>query len=137
VLAAVRDTLSERCLVVTGVPDLSALAGARAGTVGVTLSTRNQKSKRQPLEVKGARGEMRLTSNWRITASSSSRAGGYLCRARWRLRGARWHLHRWPGGGRFHACRQYQLHSRLSGPWRRGKGIPPIGGGMPPSLSSS
>jgi hypothetical protein len=30
-------------LVVTGVPDLSALAGARAGTIGVTLSTGKQK----------------------------------------------------------------------------------------------
>jgi hypothetical protein len=31
---------------------------------------------------------MLLTSNWRIPASSSLRAGGYLRRARWRLRGA-------------------------------------------------
>jgi hypothetical protein len=37
VLAVARGALSERCLVVTGAPDLSALAGARAGTIGVTL----------------------------------------------------------------------------------------------------
>jgi hypothetical protein len=41
--AAVRGTLSERRLIVTGVPDLSALAGVRAGTIGVTLSTTKQK----------------------------------------------------------------------------------------------
>jgi hypothetical protein len=39
-LAAVRGALAERRLVVTGVPDLSTLAGVRAGTIGVTLSTR-------------------------------------------------------------------------------------------------
>jgi hypothetical protein len=37
VLAVARGALSERCLVVTGAPDLSALAGARAGTISVTL----------------------------------------------------------------------------------------------------
>jgi hypothetical protein len=36
-LAAVCDALNERHLVVMGAPDLSALAGARAGTIGVTL----------------------------------------------------------------------------------------------------
>jgi hypothetical protein len=43
-LAAVSSTLAERRPVVAGAPDLSALAGARAGTIGVTLSTRKQKS---------------------------------------------------------------------------------------------
>jgi hypothetical protein len=37
VLAAVRGTLSERRPIVAGVPNLSTLAGARAGMVGVTL----------------------------------------------------------------------------------------------------
>jgi hypothetical protein len=36
-LAAVCDSLDERHLIVTGTPDLSAMAGARAGTIGVTL----------------------------------------------------------------------------------------------------
>jgi hypothetical protein len=36
-LAAAHGTLDERRLVSTGAPDLSALAGARAGTLGVTL----------------------------------------------------------------------------------------------------
>jgi hypothetical protein len=40
VLAVVRGALSERHLVIADVPNLSALAGARAGTVGVTLSTK-------------------------------------------------------------------------------------------------
>jgi hypothetical protein len=75
-LAAIRSTLAKRRPVVAGAPDLSAFAGARAGTIGVTLSTRKQKSKRQPLEIKGVRGEMLLTSSWRKPASSSLRAGG-------------------------------------------------------------
>jgi hypothetical protein len=37
VLSAARDALDERCLVGTDASDLSALAGARAGTVGATL----------------------------------------------------------------------------------------------------
>jgi hypothetical protein len=52
-LAAVRGTLTERHPVVAGAPDLSALAGVRAWTISVTLPTRKQKSKRQPLEIKG------------------------------------------------------------------------------------
>jgi hypothetical protein len=92
-LAAVRGALSERRLVVAGIPNLSSLAGARVGTVDITLSAKKRKSERQPLEIEGARGEMLLTSNWRIPASSSLRAGGYLRRARWHLRGACWRLH--------------------------------------------
>jgi hypothetical protein len=42
IVAAVRDTLAERRLVVVGAPDLSALAGARAGTIGVTLRTKRR-----------------------------------------------------------------------------------------------
>jgi hypothetical protein len=84
-LVAVRGALAERRLVVVGIPDLSALVGVRAGTIDVTLSTRKQKSKQLPLEIKGGRGEMLLTSNWRIPAFSSSRAGGYLRHARWCL----------------------------------------------------
>jgi hypothetical protein len=42
-LAAARDTLNERHLVVTGAPDLSALAGVRAETIGVTLRTKEHK----------------------------------------------------------------------------------------------
>jgi hypothetical protein len=36
-LTAVRDALDERRLIITGTPDLSTLAGVRAGTIGVTL----------------------------------------------------------------------------------------------------
>jgi hypothetical protein len=39
-LAAVRGALSECHLVIAGVPNLSALAGARTGTVGVNLPIR-------------------------------------------------------------------------------------------------
>jgi hypothetical protein len=131
-LAPVRVTLAERRPIVAGAPDLSALAGMMARMISITKSTREQKSKRQPLEIKGTRGEMLLTSSWRNPASSSSRAEGYLRRARWRLRGACWRLHRQPGGGRFRTHRGYQFHGRLPGPWRRGQGVPPIGGGPPP-----
>jgi hypothetical protein len=91
-LTAVRGALSERHLVVAGVPNLSALASARAGTVGVTLLAKKRKNERLPLETEGTRVEVLLTSNWRILASSSLRAGGYLRRARWRLRGTCWHF---------------------------------------------
>jgi hypothetical protein len=36
-LATARGALNKRRLVITGAPDLSALAGARAGMIGVTL----------------------------------------------------------------------------------------------------
>jgi hypothetical protein len=42
-LPAARGALDERCLVGTDASDLSALAGARAGTVGATLRTRKHK----------------------------------------------------------------------------------------------
>jgi hypothetical protein len=42
-LAAVRGTISEHCLVVASVPNLSALAGTRAGTVRVTLSAKKMR----------------------------------------------------------------------------------------------
>jgi hypothetical protein len=54
VAAAVRGTLAERHLVVAGVPNLSALAGARPGMVRMTLSAKKQKSERRPLEIEGA-----------------------------------------------------------------------------------
>jgi hypothetical protein len=75
-LATVHGTLAERRPIVAGTLDLSTLAGARVGTIGVTLSTRKQNSKRQPLEIKGVQGEMLLTSSWRNPASSSSRTEG-------------------------------------------------------------
>jgi hypothetical protein len=42
-LTAAYGALDERRLVVTGAPDQSALAGARAGTIGVTLRTKKHK----------------------------------------------------------------------------------------------
>jgi hypothetical protein len=36
-LAIVHDAHDERRLVVTGAPDLSTLAGVRAGTIGITM----------------------------------------------------------------------------------------------------
>jgi hypothetical protein len=47
-LTAVRSTFIERRPVIVGATGLSALAGARAGTIGITLSARKQNSKRQP-----------------------------------------------------------------------------------------
>jgi hypothetical protein len=62
-LTIVHGALFECRLVIAGVPDLSAFAGARAEMVGITLSTRKKMSKRPPLKIRGARGEMLLTSN--------------------------------------------------------------------------
>jgi hypothetical protein len=39
-VATVRGALDEHRLIITGAPDLSALAGARAGTIGITLWTK-------------------------------------------------------------------------------------------------
>jgi hypothetical protein len=44
-LSAARDALDERCLVGTDASDLSALVGARVGTVGATLQTKKYKAK--------------------------------------------------------------------------------------------
>jgi hypothetical protein len=49
-LSVARGALDERRLVGTDASDLSALAGARAGTVGTTLRTRRQEIELQPLE---------------------------------------------------------------------------------------
>jgi hypothetical protein len=43
-LTAAHDALDERRVVITGGPYLSALAGARAGTIGVTLRTKEHKN---------------------------------------------------------------------------------------------
>jgi hypothetical protein len=47
-LTAARDALDERRLVVTSAPDLSALVGARAGTIGVTLRMKKHKDEHRP-----------------------------------------------------------------------------------------
>jgi hypothetical protein len=47
VLVAARVALDECRLVSMDAPDLSAFAGARAGTIGVTLQTRKHKDERQ------------------------------------------------------------------------------------------
>jgi hypothetical protein len=56
---AARGGLDERRLVSTDVSDLSALAGARAGTTGVTLQTRKYDNEHQLLEIKVLRGKYR------------------------------------------------------------------------------
>jgi hypothetical protein len=56
-LATAHGALNKLRLVVTGAPDLSALVGARAGTIGVTLQTKKHKDEHEPLEIKGARGK--------------------------------------------------------------------------------
>jgi hypothetical protein len=59
-LSGTRGALDERCLVGTDAFDLSALAGARAGTVGATLRTHEREIELQTLEIRGARGECHL-----------------------------------------------------------------------------
>jgi hypothetical protein len=53
-LSAARGALDERHLVGTDASDLSALAGARAGTVGATLQTQKHRAELQPLETRYA-----------------------------------------------------------------------------------
>jgi hypothetical protein len=57
VLATTRATLDERPHVGTDASDLSTLAGARAGTIGVTLRIGKHKDEHRPLEIKDARGK--------------------------------------------------------------------------------
>jgi hypothetical protein len=59
-LFAACGALDERRLMGTDASDLSALAGARAGTVSATLRTQKHRTELQPLKTKGARGECRL-----------------------------------------------------------------------------
>jgi hypothetical protein len=56
-LAAPRGALDERHLVGMDGPDLSALAGAMAGTIGVTLRTRKHKGEHRPLKIQGTWGK--------------------------------------------------------------------------------
>jgi hypothetical protein len=56
VLPAARGALVERRLVGTDASDLSALAGASAGTVSATLRTQKPKTELQPLETGMSRG---------------------------------------------------------------------------------
>jgi hypothetical protein len=60
VFPAARVALDECCLVGTDASDLSALAGARAGTVDVALRTKKHNTELQPLEIRGAWGEFHL-----------------------------------------------------------------------------
>jgi hypothetical protein len=56
VLAAAHGALRERRLLVTGAPDLSALAGAREGTSGVTLRTRKHKGEHHSSKLRALMG---------------------------------------------------------------------------------
>jgi hypothetical protein len=56
-LAAARATLDECPHVGTDASDLSTLAGAGAGTIGVTLRIGKHKDEHRPLEIKDARGK--------------------------------------------------------------------------------
>jgi hypothetical protein len=77
-LPATRGALDERRLIGTDASDLSAFAGARVGTIGVTPRMRKQKDEHRPPQNQGRTGEVLLTSSWRSPASSSSRVRGAL-----------------------------------------------------------
>jgi RecB family exonuclease len=55
-LSVARGALDERRLVGMDVSDLSALASARAGTVGAPMRKRRQEIELQPLETRTSRG---------------------------------------------------------------------------------
>jgi hypothetical protein len=73
VLPVARDALDERRLMGTDASDLSALASARAGTVGATCEHEYKKLSSSSSKLERL-GEGLLTSRWRSPASSSSRA---------------------------------------------------------------
>jgi hypothetical protein len=99
-LAAARGALDERRLVITGTPDLSALAIARAGMIGVTLRMKKHKDEHQSLKIKGARGKRCSPQVGEASLHLPRGFGGCRCCTRRRrrgicrrLRGARGLLH--------------------------------------------
>jgi hypothetical protein len=98
-LRATRGALDKRRLVGTDASDLSALAGARAGTVDATLRTKKHKVELQPLKNRGTWGENCLPQTGEALLPVPRGFGGRHCGARRRRRsarqrpcGARWHL---------------------------------------------
>jgi hypothetical protein len=94
-LFVARDALDERRLVGTDASDLSALASARAGTVGATLRTPKQEIELQPLETR-----------------TSGRATAYL-----KVEKPRFLFHGPPSGGRSRARHERLLLCCLCGSW--------------------
>jgi hypothetical protein len=91
-LAAVHDTLSERRPVVANVVNLSALTGARAGAVGVTLTTKEGKGSAIAPQNRRCAGRDATHLNLENSHFLFLKGWGYLRRTRWRLCGACWHL---------------------------------------------
>jgi hypothetical protein len=94
-LAAVCGALFEWRPVVSDVLNLSALVGARVGTVGDALTTQERQGMSGYISKSEACGKGRyLLQAGEAPLPFPRRFGGRLHRAYGRLRGARWHLHR-------------------------------------------
>jgi hypothetical protein len=106
--------LFERRPIVRDVLSFSALTGARSGTAGDALTMKQREEISGFVSKSRACGKECYSPNIKSLTSSSSRAGEHLHCARWRLRGARRHLHRQPGGGRLCARLGGQFHGRPS-----------------------
>jgi hypothetical protein len=128
-LAAAHGTLSERHPVARDVFNLSALMGARPGTAGDTLTTKEREGEWSFLETKGGRGGCYLPQTGEASLPLPRGLGRHLHRTHWHLCDARRHLHRRPGGGRLHARLGGQLYGRPLSPWGWGHGFPPARGG--------
>jgi hypothetical protein len=141
---AARDALDERCLVIMDVSDLSAFAGARAGTDGSPCKRKGKhEDEHQPLKIRGALGRCNLPQGGEAPLNlprgfgRSHSASRRPCRCspvpplreqpppltvRWRA-----------------PPRSPRAPAPLPPPWpvATGVGIPPLRGGLPPLLSSS
>jgi hypothetical protein len=142
--------LNERLLVGTAASDLRALASTRGGTIGTALSTRRQECELQPFETRafgeattylkvekprflfleGSPDAMAVTgvAATALPDSSAARAGASTTRATPSVE-------RLVAG----ASALAQALAPLPPPWLsvRGRRLPPLRGGCPPSLSSS
>jgi hypothetical protein len=88
-LPSARGALDDRRLVGTDASDLSALAGARAGTTGVTLRTRKRKNEHRPLEIKVAQGKYHLPQTGEAPLPLLQGFSRHHCDARRRCRSTR------------------------------------------------
>jgi hypothetical protein len=91
-LPAAHGPIDERRLVGTDASDLSALAGARAGTAGATLRTKKHKTELQPPEIRDSWGECCLPQTGEAPLPLSRGFGRRRRGARRRRRSARRHL---------------------------------------------
>jgi hypothetical protein len=140
-LPAALGALDKRRLIGTDVSDLRALAGAKVGTIGVTLRTRKHKNERQPLKLRthgGSAAHLKLEKPHFLFLEGSGVAAVTPADAAVVLAGAPAVLVGSSNDGPVAGASAPAMGTCSTyGQWRRRRGIPPLRGARPPSLSSS